>query len=117
MGVSTPIDSAPVAGETSVTLGAPTVVKSRSPVPPWGFPARSWTPAAMWTWNFVDKGSLDDGVKIILRPCQWNEPDTFGDTEKACSAVSCRTASLKSTSTELSVGTGPEADELLTRIE
>src|SRR5664280_1809368 len=87
MGVSTPIDSAPVTGETLVTLGAPTVVKSRSPVPPWGFPARSWTPAAMWTWNVVDKGSLDDGVKIILRPCQWNEPDAFGDTESLLGCV------------------------------
>ena len=60
----------------------------------------------MWTWNVEDSGSLVDGVKIIVLPCQWNEPGTAGVIENARSAVSVFTSSLKSTLIEVPSGRG-----------
>src|SRR5664280_950707 len=106
---STPTEAVPAGGETEATTGAPTVVKSMSPGEPCELPAMSWTPGPTRTWNFVESGSLVDGVKIIVRPFQWNDPVTFGVIANACSAVSFFTFSLKSTSTEVSRGDCPAA--------
>ena len=92
---------------TEVTTGAPTVVKSMSTGAPCELPARSCTPGPIRTWNLVERGSFADGVKIIVKPCQWKDPVTLGEIENARSAVSCFTPSLKSTSTEVSLGACP----------
>ena len=47
IGASTAIETESPAGLIERTSGPPTVAKSRSPVPPWGLPARSSTPAAI----------------------------------------------------------------------
>src|ERR1035437_8786731 len=85
-----------VSGATPLTTGGPTVVNVNSPLPSWPLPERSSTPGAMWTWNVEERGSLFEGGKImVVPPCQWNEPPTFGVIENAAWAPSCFTSSLK----------------------
>ena len=64
----------------------------------------------MWTWKVDESGSLLDGVKIIVLPCQCNEPATEGVIEKASSAVSGFTSSLKATFIEVPTSANPPSE-------
>ena len=73
-------------------------------------------PLARWTWNFVERGNLADGVTISLEPCQKKVWATLGEIENADSALSFLTGSLNSISIEVRVIARPLLDVVLTRI-
>jgi hypothetical protein len=59
---------------------------------------------------------LFDGVKIIVLPCQWNEPGTAGVIENALCAVPGFTSSLKVTLMEARTSARPLPEDALLRL-